>query len=105
MTGSQQNALDFKMRSGTLFDKMMNAWCRHHGVDMSQAKFLLGDRELLPGDSPQSVGWTPADGCLTIQAMPRKPDVPEAEAPGQRPEAEERSPWEEPPGPAAEYLF
>uniref|UniRef100_A0A7S1WFL4 Ubiquitin-like domain-containing protein n=1 Tax=Alexandrium catenella TaxID=2925 RepID=A0A7S1WFL4_ALECA len=69
-------SLDFKMRPEMKFEKMMQAWCRHHNVTDGEASFRLGNRVLRPEDSPADCGWTPGRGALVVEAMPR-PDVAE----------------------------
>jgi len=64
------NIVDFKMKPGTMFGKMMEAWCSHNEVPMEAARFLLDGRRLRCDDSPNTCQWTPALGTLTIQAVP-----------------------------------
>mmetsp|Transcript_46860 Transcript_46860/g.111518 ORF Transcript_46860/g.111518 Transcript_46860/m.111518 type:complete len:1233 (-) Transcript_46860:145-3843(-) len=66
-----ENIVDVSMKVNTPFAKMMTAWCRHHGLEVDDAAFLLGEQELSPQDSPSSCGWTPSMGPLRIQALPR----------------------------------
>ncbi|CAE8634540.1 unnamed protein product [Polarella glacialis] len=74
------NTVDFKMKLATPFDKMMKAWCKHNGVELSEAIFEIEGRELLPDDCPDSLGWTVSKGTLVVQARPREVGDPAQEA-------------------------
>eukprot|EP00425_Heterocapsa_triquetra_P020846 CAMPEP_0195149326 /NCGR_PEP_ID=MMETSP0448-20130528/176877_1 /TAXON_ID=66468 /ORGANISM="Heterocapsa triquestra, Strain CCMP 448" /LENGTH=149 /DNA_ID=CAMNT_0040187971 /DNA_START=36 /DNA_END=481 /DNA_ORIENTATION=- len=65
------------MKPRTPFDKMMRAWCQHHGLPLAQARFVLGDRELRPEDTPQGCGCV-AGGVVEIHARPREATSAEA---------------------------
>jgi len=70
--GSGGTTLDFRMRPESNFEKMMQAWCRHHKVADGDGCFRIGDRELMPEDSPASVGWAPGRGILVVEASERE---------------------------------
>eukprot|EP00931_Biecheleriopsis_adriatica_P066738 TRINITY_DN41026_c0_g1_i1.p1 TRINITY_DN41026_c0_g1~~TRINITY_DN41026_c0_g1_i1.p1 ORF type:complete len:301 (+),score=57.54 TRINITY_DN41026_c0_g1_i1:89-991(+) len=69
--GDGDNVVDFRMRSSTRFEKMMKAWCQHHGVDQSEALFELEGRELKPDDTPASCGVLTSQRKVVILAKPR----------------------------------
>lgn len=67
------NVIDFAMRLGTPFRKVMTAWCQHHNLSTEAAVFSLdsgGLEELQPDDTPASCGWTPNHGVLVLRATP-----------------------------------
>lgn len=67
-------SLEFKMKSGTAFEKMMKKWCESYEIPPEEARFVINNRELRPEDTPASCGWSPRQGALTIHAFPRDPD-------------------------------
>eukprot|EP00913_Durusdinium_trenchii_P003475 g3217.t1 len=63
-----ENVVDFKMKFGTTFGKMMARWCAHQGIPREQACFKVGERELADEDTPHTVG---ASGdVLVVRVMP-----------------------------------
>jgi len=65
---------EFLMRLRTQFAKMMFSWTSHHEIRRDDASFFAADgRELLPEDTPESVGWSLAPGqVFVVWAKPRE---------------------------------
>eukprot|EP00931_Biecheleriopsis_adriatica_P026180 TRINITY_DN1594_c0_g1_i2.p1 TRINITY_DN1594_c0_g1~~TRINITY_DN1594_c0_g1_i2.p1 ORF type:complete len:2278 (+),score=582.51 TRINITY_DN1594_c0_g1_i2:35-6835(+) len=70
-----ETVVDFKMKSTTQFEKMMKAWCQHHGVDLAEAVFSFEGRELKPEDSPNTCKWSASKGVLRVEAKPREEEI------------------------------
>eukprot|EP00930_Biecheleria_cincta_P020856 TRINITY_DN15596_c0_g3_i1.p1 TRINITY_DN15596_c0_g3~~TRINITY_DN15596_c0_g3_i1.p1 ORF type:complete len:2674 (+),score=607.81 TRINITY_DN15596_c0_g3_i1:20-8041(+) len=68
----QRHTTDFKMRLSMPFSKMMKAWCQQHELQLSEAIFEFGGRELKPEETPASCGWSESKGVLLIEAKPRE---------------------------------
>merc|ERR1719424_1570555 len=56
--GEVSTNFKFRMNLGTVFDKMMKAWC---GANGSDAVFKHLSRTLTPEDTPRSCGWSLVD--------------------------------------------
>lgn len=65
-----ENVINFKMKLGTTFGKLMARWCAHQGVPRNQACFKVGERELTDDDTPQTVGAT---DLLVVRVVPCSP--------------------------------
>ena len=71
------NRIRFKMEAGTVFQKMMTAWCLHHHIPVSDAAFILHGKELKPTDTFANLHLATD---VVVRAVPRLPDgsVPES---------------------------
>ena len=67
-----ENAVDFKMKSSSRFEKMMKAWCKCNRVPESDALFEFNGKELSPNDTPASCPWNARKGVMRINAKPRE---------------------------------
>ena len=65
-----ENVVDFKMKASSPFDKMMKAWCKHQGLQESDALFEYNGRELKAEDTPATCGFAAFDGIMKINANP-----------------------------------
>ena len=67
-----ENIVDFKMKRGSAFEKMMKAWCKHQGLNEAEAIFEFNGRVLKPNDTPEGCGWSRSDGAMKIAAKPKE---------------------------------
>merc|ERR1712110_766177 len=59
------------MKVTTVFEKMMVAWCKHHGIPLGQVRFEgPGGLEVQVQQTPERLGWSGSRGKLVIQAVP-----------------------------------
>ena len=71
-----ENIIDFRMKSTSPFEKMMEAWCKHQGLPEDEAIFEFNGRKLTPTDTPASCSWSSRDGVMKINARPREEEQP-----------------------------
>ena len=66
---------EFTMKLESTFEKLMRAWCDQNYIPMTDARFMIDDRYLLPEHTPASLNWCPEKGILDIQVIPRNDEV------------------------------
>merc|ERR1712232_951985 len=65
------NTMSFSMKVTTGFEKMMLAWCEHHGIPLKEVRFEgPGGVEVQVQHTPERLGWSASRGKLLIQAVP-----------------------------------
>merc|ERR1712232_1443765 len=65
------NTMSFSMKVTTGFEKMMLAWCEHHGIPLKDVRFEgPGGLEVQVQHTPERLGWSASRGKLLIQAVP-----------------------------------
>ncbi|CAE8611761.1 unnamed protein product, partial [Polarella glacialis] len=71
------NVINFNAKPEAAFEKMMKAWSNYHGIPVDQVRFVYGGTvELRAEQSPQELGWLPADqgaGPYIVVAQPVAP--------------------------------
>jgi len=68
----------FKIRMSSPLDKMMKAWCQHHGMQANEVAFLVGQTVLKSQDTAATLGHQDQGVELTVHAVPK--DSPDASA-------------------------
>jgi len=64
------SVVGIKLRMNTQWAKMMEAWADYQELPVASVFFKLGDRILVPMESPGDCGLTPERGVFTIHAHP-----------------------------------
>eukprot|EP00929_Paragymnodinium_shiwhaense_P012276 TRINITY_DN11912_c0_g1_i4.p1 TRINITY_DN11912_c0_g1~~TRINITY_DN11912_c0_g1_i4.p1 ORF type:complete len:2705 (-),score=759.65 TRINITY_DN11912_c0_g1_i4:133-8247(-) len=68
-----ESVIPFKMKMNSPFEKVINAWTKHHGLSVSDVLFMFDGQELSAAGTPSSLGWKPgsASTVLRLDALPR----------------------------------
>merc|ERR1711879_1074582 len=79
--------LGFSLRLNTPFAKLLEAFCDYHELPVGSVYFVVGERLLVPMESPGQIGWTLEKGVMKIEAKPcEEQEVTDDEAANERDE-------------------